>query len=159
MLDYILNLWTFLVTMLLTSARLVNFDCNYNSRHFLVCYNFDESVIVDLKSLVNFTDVIIIDTHNGPPKDTEQEIKHLNQVIITKQQELDVKKLEKTDTEMKIQKKILELDKGYLHSELNKLNLKLETLKGKKKDIEEQIREVQRSLLQTYYSGISSNSL
>ena len=145
--------------MLLTSVRLVNFDCNYNSRHFLVCYNFDESIIVDLKSLVNFTDVIIIDTHNGPSKDTEQEIKHLNQVIITKQQELDIKKLEKTETEMKIQKKILELDKDYLHSELNKLSLKLETLRSKKKDIEEQIREVQRSLLQTYYSGTSSNYL
>ena len=50
---------------------------------------------------------------------------------------------------MKIKKILLQQDKVYLDVEMNELGLKAETLKSKKTNIDEQIREV-KSLLRTY---------
>ena len=111
----------------------------------------DESGIVDLKSHVNFTDVPSIDkcTRNGS-RNKDEEIKHLKQQLEDRQRELEIKTLEKAEPELKIQQILLEQDKGYLYAEKNEICLKVETLKSKKTDVEEQIREVKRNLLRTY---------
>ena len=101
-------------------------------------FDFDESK--DLKPLVNFPDVVSI-TQNWPSGDKDAEIKHLKQ-------ELEIKTLEKIEPEMKIKKILLQQDKGYLDVKMNELGLKAETLKSKKTDIDEQIREV-KNLLRT----------
>ena len=88
-----------------------------------------------------FADVSI-NTQNWSSRDKDEEIKRLKQ-------ELNIKTLEKTEPEMKIKKILLQQDKGYLDVEMNELGLKAETLKSKKTDIDEQIREV-KSLLRTY---------
>ena len=103
-----------------------------------------------MKPFVNFTDTISIVTHNGPSVDQDEEMKLLKQQLEFRQRELEIKTLEATEPELKIKRIVLIREKCYLDEEREEMGKKEETLKTKKANVTDQIREVNKILMRTY---------